>query len=325
MSDSYCLALEKFIKELNLDVIYMPEGEHILTRADIGRPGLALAGYFDYFEPARAQIFGFVETHYLRGLDDDTRSGRIYDFMEKRPACVILARGLEPDPAFIDAAELYEVPILGSDRTTSAVSAAAISALSVALAPRMTQHGVLVEIYGEGVLIIGDSGVGKSEAAIELVKRGHRLIADDAVDIKRVSDRTLVGSAPELIKHYIELRGIGIIDVRRIFGMGAVKDTEKIDLVIKLENWEKGKHYERMGLETEHTTLMGIDIPSLTIPVRPGRNLAIIVEIAAMNHRQRKMGYNTALELENKICAQAERDGAMPDIPDDYRDDAFKK
>ena len=195
--------------------------------------------------------------------------------------------------------------MLRSSRATSALDAAIVGVLSVALAPSMTQHGVLVEIYGEGVLIIGDSGIGKSETAIELVKRGHRLIADDAVEIKRVSDKTLVGYAPKLIKHYIELRGIGIVDVRRIFGMGAVKETEKIDLVIKLELWEKGKQYERLGMDEEYTNIMGIDISSITIPVKPGRNLAVILEIAAMNHRQKKMGYNTALELEKKIMESA--------------------
>ena len=303
--DDYALSIGKFIEELSLEALFLPEEETLLTRADINRPGLPLAGYFEYFDPARIQILGLVETYYLQTLDEPTRKARIYDFVGRRPVCIIFARSIEPDPEFLEAAQLYEVPVLRSERSTSELDAAVVSVLSVALAPRMTQHGVLVEIYGEGVLILGDSGVGKSEAAIELVKRGHRLIADDAVEIKRVSDRTLVGSAPAMIKHYIELRGIGIIDVRRIFGMGAVKDTEKIDLIVKLENWVQGKQYERLGMDTEFTTLMGLEIPSLTIPVKPGRNLAVIMEIAAMNHRQKKMGYNTALELEQKIMEQA--------------------
>ena len=304
MSEIYTMPLEKFSRDMGLNEIYMPEGKVELSRSDINRPGLPLAGFFEYFDPTRIQILGLVETYYLENLDEQTRKKRITDFIGHKPVCVIFARGIVPDPTFIEAAKEYGVPLLGSERGTSELDAAVVGTLSVALAPRMTQHGVLVEIYGEGVLIIGDSGVGKSEAAIELVKRGHRLIADDAVEIKRVSDKTLVGSAPELTKHYIELRGIGIVDVRRIFGMGAIKDTEKIDLIVRLENWQEGKTYERMGMDTEYTTLMGLEIPSLTIPVKPGRNLAIIMEIAAMNHRQKKMGYNTALELEQKIMSQ---------------------
>ena len=194
-----------------------------------------------------------------------------------------------------------------SDRS-SAFTAALIAYLNVQLAPRITRHGVFVEVYGEGILILGDSGVGKSETAIELVKRGHRLIADDAVEIKKVSAKTLVGSAPEIIRHYVELRGIGIVDVRRIFGMGAVKETEKVDLVINLEPWQEGKFYERLGMDTEHTEIMGIQIPSITVPVRPGRNLAIILEIAAMNNRQKKMGYNTAIEFNKKLMGMQDND-----------------
>ena len=193
------------------------------------------------------------------------------------------------------------MPILRTASKTSEFMAALIGSLSVSLAPRITRHGVLVEVYGEGILILGDSGIGKSETAIELVKRGHRLIADDAVEIKRVSNKTLVGTAPELIRHYIELRGIGIVDVRRIFGMGSVKETEKIDLVINFEAWEQGKMYERLGLDTEYAEILGLKIPSITIPVKPGRNLAVVIEIAAMNNRQKKMGYNTALEFSKKM------------------------
>ncbi|MBQ5747002.1 MAG: HPr(Ser) kinase/phosphatase, partial [Clostridia bacterium] len=198
-------------------------------------------------------------------------------------------------------AEKHRVPLLHTGQKTSQFMAALISSLSVKLAPMISQHGVFVEVYGEGILITGDSGIGKSEAAIELVKRGHRLVADDSVEIRRVSDKTLVGSAPEIIRHYIELRGIGIVDVRRIFGMGAVKNTEKIDLIINLELWDKDKFYDRFGLETEYTDIMGLQIPSITVPVKPGRNLAVIIEIAAMNHRQKKMGYNTAVEFNKKL------------------------
>ncbi len=306
MMDEYAVPLSKLAEELLLDVMYMPEDEVEIVRADITRPGLPLSGYLDFFDPARVQILGLVEYNYLKELDEEVRKARIFDYMSRRPVCVIFARNLEPDPAFLEAARLYDIPLLRSPRATSALDAAVVGNLTVALAPRTTQHGVLVEVYGEGILIMGDSGVGKSEAAIELVKRGHRLIADDAVEIKRVSDKTLVGSAPSLIKHYIELRGSGIVDVRRIFGIGAVKETEKIDLIVKLENWVQGKQYERLGMETEYTELMGLKIPSLTIPVKPGRNLAIIMEIAAMDHRQKRMGYNTAQELEQKLMENAE-------------------
>ena len=305
MDSEISITVNELMKELPLETLYMPNECARIVRSDITRPGLPLTGFFDSFDATRIQIIGLAETKYLNTLNNEERRKHILDYMEKKPVCVVFSRNLEPDPAFFDAAKEYGVPLLRSSRATSALDAAIVGVLSVALAPSMTQHGVLVEIYGEGVLIIGDSGIGKSETAIELVKRGHRLIADDAVEIKRVSDKTLVGYAPKLIKHYIELRGIGIVDVRRIFGMGAVKETEKIDLVIKLELWEKGKQYERLGMDEEYTNIMGIDISSITIPVKPGRNLAVILEIAAMNHRQKKMGYNTALELEKKIMESA--------------------
>ena len=225
-------------------------------------------------------------------------------FLETKPVAVIFSSSLEVFPEFSELGEYFEVPILRTATTTSDFMAALIASLNISLAPRITRHGVLVEVYGEGILILGDSGVGKSETAIELVKRGHRLIADDAVEIKRVSAKTLVGSAPEIIRHYVELRGIGIIDVRRIFGMGAVKDTEKIDYIIKFEPWVQGKMYDRFGLESETTEILGIKIPTTTIPVRPGRNLAVILEIAAMNNRQKKMGYDTAVEFNKKLMGQ---------------------
>lgn len=305
MDSNTSFTVKELIDELTLETLYMPSECARIVRSDITRPGLPLTGFFDSFDPTRLQIIGLAETKYLNTLDGGERQKHIFDYMEKKPICVIFSRSLEPDPAFYESAKKYGVPLLRSSRATSALDAAIVGILSVALAPSMTQHGVLVEIYGEGVLIIGDSGIGKSETAIELVKRGHRLIADDAVEIRRVSDKTLVGYAPKLIKHYIELRGIGIVDVRRIFGMGAVKETEKIDLIIKLELWESGKQYERLGMDDEYTNLMGINVSSITVPVKPGRNLAVILEIAAMNNRQKKMGYNTALELEKKIMEQA--------------------
>jgi len=265
---------------------------------------LFLAGFHEYFDPDRIQILGRTEYEFLRGLTPEKREQAILSLIEKKPVCVVLCQGQEPESCTVRFAQEYGVPLLSTARDTSYFMAGIISELNVALAERMTRHGVLVEVYGEGVLLLGDSGVGKSETAIDLVKRGHRLIADDAVEIKRVSDRTLIGSAPEMIRHYVELRGIGVVDVCRLFGMGAVKDTEKIELVINLEPWEQGKSYERLGMDTEYTELMGIRIPSVTIPVRPGRNLALIIEIATMNMRQKLMGFNTAEELNERLMKQ---------------------
>ena len=306
MNETYTVELSKIINEFSLEEIYMPDDpEKILVHlSDVNRPGLQLAGFFDHFEPQRIQIIGKVEHKYLESLDDEARRRAIMGFLETHPVAVVFSSSLEVFPEFSELGEYFEVPILRTATTTSDFMAALIASLNISLAPRITRHGVLVEVYGEGILILGDSGVGKSETAIELVKRGHRLIADDAVEIKRVSAKTLVGSAPEIIRHYVELRGIGIVDVRRIFGMGAVKDTEKIDYIIKFEPWVQGKMYDRFGLETEATEILGIKIPTTTIPVRPGRNLAVILEIAAMNNRQKKMGYDTAVEFNKKLMGQ---------------------
>jgi HPr kinase/phosphorylase len=263
-----------------------------------------LAGFFDVFEPTRIQIIGYAERCYLDQLADDERRRRIVDFVNARPVAVVYSTGAPVFEEMLQAAQQMNVPILRSQERTSALMATMIAGLNNHLAPRITRHGVLVEVYGEGLLLLGDSGVGKSETAIELVKRGHRLIADDAVEIKRVSSRTLVGAAPEIIRHYVELRGIGIVDVRRLFGMGAVKMTERIDLIINLETWIQGKMYDRLGLDEQTTNILGLEIPSITIPVKPGRNLAIILEIAAMNNRQKKMGYNTAEEFNKKLMGQ---------------------
>jgi len=300
--------LKRIIEEFFLEVAFLPEdGEEIkIHRAEVNRPGLPLAGYFDHFEPARIQIIGRVEQIYLEDISCENRRPILVEFFSRRPCAVIVTSGKKPNKEMLEIAKYYEVPLLCTASNTSEFMAALIASLSVHLAPRITQHGVLIEAYGEGVLILGDSGIGKSETAIELVKRGHRLIADDAVEIKRVSAKTLVGTAPELIRHYVELRGIGIIDARRIFGMGAVKESEKIDLILKLELWEDGKMYDRFGLDTQYTEILGIKIPTTTIPVKPGRNLAVIIEIAAMNNRQKKMGYNNAAELNRKLMSEAE-------------------
>ncbi len=295
--------LGKIIDDFHLTAAYMPDDgrEREITIAEVNRPGLAFAGYFYRFEPARIQLVGIVEHAYLASLEPDARKQMLADYFSRRPVAVIITSGNKPSDEMTEMAEYYEVPLLLTDSLTSEFMAALIASLNLHLAPRITIHGVLVEVYGEGVLILGDSGIGKSETAIELVKRGHRLIADDAVDIKRVSAVSLVGSSPELIQYYIELRGIGIIDVRRIFGMGAVKQTERVDMIIKLETWVKGKSYDRFGLDTDFTDILGIKVPTTTLPVRPGRNLAVVIEIAAMNNRQKKMGYNTAEEFNKKL------------------------
>ena len=283
--------LTKIIKDFNLTTIYAPDNidKIVLTRAEIHRPGLPLTGFFDYFDPLRLQIIGLVESIYLQKLDPQTRYERIRAFMEKRPVCIVLARDIEPFPEMLELAKEFSIPLLNTKISTNS------------FVSTITRHGVLVEVYGEGVLILGESGIGKSETAIELIKRGHRLIADDAVEISKVSEKTLVGRAPAVIKHYSELRGIGLIDVRRIFGMGAVKETEKIQLVINLERWIDGKAYDRMGLDNETVSILGIEIPSITIPVSPGRNLSVVLEIAAMNSRMKRMGYNTAEEFNKRL------------------------
>ena len=302
----YSITLDKLMKELQLEEIYMPvsASEIKITNREIMRPGLALAGFFTVFEPTRMQIIGRAEMQYLYEIGKDLADARLDAFFAKKPVAVVITTNFEIGDEILLPAKKYGVPLIRTKEKTSPIMASLIASLNTHLANRITQHGVLVEVFGEGVLILGDSGIGKSETAIALVERGHRLIADDAVEIKRVSAKTLVGSAPSLIKHYVELRGIGIIDVRRIYGMGAVKDTEKIDLVIHLEQWVEGKMYDRFGLDDQTYNILGIDIPSITVPVRPGRSLPIILEIAAMNHRQKKMGYYTAAELEKQLLEQ---------------------
>lgn len=303
MDNQYTVSLQNIIKEFSLDVLACNEiaATTEVSVSDISRPGLQLAGYYDYFDPKRIQVLGMNEITYLKELDPAEKINRLKEFFSKKPVAVVVARKMELSVDFVDIAVEHNVPLLQTAEETSAFSAALISYLKVQLAPRITRHGVLVEVYGEGILMLGESGAGKSETAIELIKRGHRLIADDAVEIRRVSDKTLVGTSPENIRHFIELRGIGIINARRIFGIGSVKMTEKIDLVVNLENWDPDKVYDRMGLEGETTTILGLDVTSVTIPIKPGRNLAVIIEVAAMNNRQKRMGYNSAQELLHRL------------------------
>lgn len=306
MKEIHKIPLAKIVEDFHFEVIVRPEcfDEIQITTPEVNRPGLALAGFYEIFEEERIQLIGKAETHYLQSLEPSTKRVMLQKLVDAKPVAILYTTGLPVDDALVERARLRQVPVLRTQVKTSPIMAALIGSLNTHLAPRITRHGGLVEVYGEGMLLLGDSGIGKSETAIELVKRGHRLIADDAVEIKRVSDKTLLGSAPEIIRHYIELRGIGIVDVKRLFGIGAVKDTERIDMVIQLENWVEGKMYDRMGMDEEHVTILGIDVPSITIPVRPGRNLAIILEIAAMNNRQKKMGYNTAEEFNKKLMRQ---------------------
>ncbi|MBO4692956.1 MAG: HPr(Ser) kinase/phosphatase [Clostridia bacterium] len=303
MKTGYKISLDKIIKEFSLEPLYMPEsGDKLFVSSpEINRPGLQFAGYFEYFAPERIQILGISEIEFLRRFTEEKARERLEKFFSGSPSAVIIARDLQVEDYYKEIAQKHSVPLLRSNVTTSEFTAALIAFLNLHLAPRITRHGVFVEVYGEGILILGESGIGKSETAIELVKRGHRLIADDAVEIKKVSSKSLVGSAPENIKHFIELRGIGIINASRIFGIGAVKPTEKVDMVINLELWDVNKVYDRIGMENQTTEILGLDIPSMTIPVKPGRNLAVIIEVAAMNSRQKKLGYNAAQDLLKRL------------------------
>ena len=303
MHHIYSIPLTELVEEFNLEPLHKAEDfEKIrITVDDISRPGLQLAGFFDHFEPMRLQVLGNVETSYLEKLSGEQRA-IIFDhlFSYQIPALVI-ARRLDPLPECLEMARKHNITILRSNETTSYIVSSLISHLKAALAPRITRHGVLVEVYGEGILILGDSGIGKSEAAIELVKRGHRLVADDAVEIKKISSSELVGSAPDVLRHYIELRGIGVINVAKLFGMGAVKDSANLDMIINIVPWHDGEVYDRLGLESQYTDILSVKVPSITVPVTPGRNLAVIFEVAAMNNRQKRMGYNAAVEFTEQL------------------------
>ena len=303
------LKLSYLVEKLGLKTVYVPgsgsencDDIDIIT-SEVNRPGLALTGYFTDFEKDRLQLMGNAEHGYLESLTPDDRKAKVDALFSRKFPALIICQGIEAIPEITESAKKYEIPLLGTEEPTSNVMSSVISLLSVKLAPQVTRHGVLVEVYGEGILMLGESGVGKSEAAMELLKRGHRLVADDAVEIKRVSNRTLVGTSSEIIRHLIELRGIGIVDVRQIFGMGAVKESEKIDLVLSLENWSQDTKYDRFGLEYEQYDILGLKVPMITIPIKPGRNLAVIIEVAAMNNRLKRLGYNAAAELNKRLEA----------------------
>ena len=293
------LDLKVFTKELDLK-------KHKVTLSDVNRPALQLSGYFEYFEPNRVQIIGMVEYSFLKQMDPDKRIEIYNALLEREIPCIIFSRDFEPDEDFLRIAEEKDVPLLGTHRTTSSFMAELILCLSEELAPCVTIHGVLVDVYGEGLLITGESGIGKSEVALELIHRGHRLVSDDVVEIKRVSKKSLIGTSPEVTRFFIELRGIGIIDVKNLYGVESVKMEQEINLVIQLEDWNKDADYDRLGLEEKYVEYLGNKVAAHTLPIRPGRNLAIIVEAAAINHRQKKMGYNAAEELYKRVTGQME-------------------
>jgi len=301
--------LQKIINEQKLEVLYTPEEPSALmiSSSDVNRPGLALAGFFDHFDPRRIQLLGNAESLYLQKMEEEQRRERLTELLRHNPPALIFTDGNKPDELTLELAEYFEVPVLCTVDQTSDFMAALIAYLHVQLAPQITRHGVLVEVYGEGILITGDSGVGKSETAIELIKRGHRLIADDAVEIRRLQANRLEGTAPELIRYYMELRGIGVVDVRRLFGMSAIKTEADIDMVIHLEPWKDDATYDRLGAETQYMSILDVQVPALTIPVKPGRNLAAIIEVAAMNNRNKKMGYNAAQEFTRQLDAHFDR------------------
>lgn len=282
--------------------------DHVeITIPEVNRPALQLAGFFEHFDKERVQIIGNVECAFLDNMQRQNRQWVYEKLMGSGIPCLILCRGNKPDEDMIAAGLKYGVPIMSTDIATSRFNAELSRWLNVELAPCITRHGVLVDVYGEGVLIMGESGIGKSEAALELIKRGHRLVTDDVVEIRRVSDETLIGTSPAITKHFIELRGIGIIDVKALFGVESILDSASIDMVIQLEEWSRDKDYDRMGLEDQYTEFLGNKVICHKIPIRPGRNLAVIVESAAVNHRQKRMGYNAALELYNRVQQNMEK------------------
>ena len=299
MRSKYTVLLKTIAEEHNLQLLHAAKDYDTarIVTYDVNRPAMQLAGFYNYFDPKRIQIIGRVESTYLDTLSDADRLAAFDRFMQYDIAALVICHGMQPFPECMETAVKYDRSVFITPEDTSEFQAGVISSLRNHLAPRTTVHGVLVEIYGEGVLLTGDSGIGKSETALELIKRGHRLVADDAVEIKLVGKDSLIGTAPELIRYYMELRGIGVINVRHISGVGAVKPSSGIDLVVKMENWIPGKAYDRLGLSSESETILGVDLPCVTIPVTPGRNLAVILELAAMNNRQKKMGYNAAEAL----------------------------
>lgn len=312
----YSVKLSKLIKEFSLESIYLPEKpENIQIRSsEVNRPGLHISGFYKYFQSTRIQIIGNMENAYLEDMSSKLRIERLMTLCEKKIPAIVVTNDKEIFDELLEAAKYYNVPLLRTKDSTSNFMSSLIGFLNVELGPRITRHGVFVEVYGEGVLILGESGVGKSETAMELIKRGHRLIADDAVEIRRVSSRALVGSSPQNIMHFMELRGIGIVNARRLFGMGSIKTTEKVDMVINLEQWDHHKKYDRIGLDVEFANILGVKVPKYTIPITPGRNLAIILEVAAMNNRQKKMGYNAAEELVKRLGLTESEEDNMDSI-----------
>ena len=314
MYDIHGVLLTTLVKEFHLEVAYAAtDYEKIrLTVTDVARPGLQLAGYYDHFEPMRLQVMGNVEISYLQKLSDEERAMTFDRLFSYRSPAVLISRDITPDPQCVEMAKKHNITLLRSKEATSTIVSGIIAWLTSKLAPSITCHGVLMEGYGEGLLLTGERGMGKSEAAVELLKRGHRLIADDAVEIRKISESALMGTSPELIRNYVELRGIGIINVAKLFGMGAVKQENQIDLVVNIVPWDQQKVYDRMGLENEYTELLGVKVPQYTIPITPGRNLAVILEVAAMNNRQRKTGYNAAMEFAEQMdrhFEQSQKDG----------------
>ena len=301
----YTVELTKLVEKMKL-VNLTPEIDItpiMLSTPEVNRPALQLAGFFDYFNYDRVQIVGNVEYSYMEKMEADHGSGIMRKLMSHKIPCIVFCRNLPVREELVKLALEYNVPIFQSEKSTSDFMAEVIRWLKVELAPRISIHGVLVDVYGEGILITGESGIGKSEAALELIKRGHRLVSDDVVEIKKVSDDTLIGSAPDITRHFIELRGIGIVDVKALFGVESVKNTQSIDLVIRLEEWDRNKEYDRMGLQDQYTEFLGNKVVCHDLPIRPGRNLAIICESAAVNYRQKKMGYNAAQELYNRVTS----------------------
>ena len=310
----FSVPLSEIVERLGLDKVYVSENyeDTVISSVEINRPGLELTGYFEFFDNKRIQILGNTEFSYLGRFGSEAQRMVIDSIFSFGPPAVIICRQIEPTNVILESARLHKVSILRTDENTSDLTARLVQYLNRELAPRITRHGVLVEVYGEGCLLIGDSGVGKSETAIELIKRGHRLVADDAVEILKTSINTIVGQSPANIRHFIELRGIGIINARQLFGMGAIKTSEKIDMVVNLEIWDNSKVYDRMGLDNEYMEILGVEVPTMTIPVKPGRNLAVIIEVAAMNNRQKKMGYNAAKDLLKSLGMDV---AAMPESP----------
>ena len=312
MIDMNGVPLTKLAEEFSLEVAFAASDfeKRCLTVEDVARPGLQLAGYFDHFEPSRLQVMGNAEAGFLGTLMPEARA-EIFDklFSYRFPA-LLIARHLPVDKECLEMAKRHDVTVLRCKEATSTIISEIIAYLMAELAPSITRHGVLMEVYGEGVLLLGESGMGKSEAAVELVKRGHRLIADDAVEIRKVSGNSLLGTAPRLIRNYVELRGIGIINVAKLFGMGAVKKENEINLVVNIVPWDNHAEYDRLGLEDQHIELLGVHIPMITIPITPGRNLAVILEVAAMNNRQKKMGYNAAREFTEQVDRHFEENAA---------------